>query len=80
MHDTIVYALLKGTCDSAIPWSKQGEIAFLCPIAPTFPELLEVTQAAEGVALSVLLAAAEKLRRLSVIRRTDLNDRPVDAV
>jgi DNA-binding transcriptional MocR family regulator len=32
MHDTIVYALLKGTCDSAIPWSKQGEIAFLCPV------------------------------------------------
>jgi DNA-binding transcriptional MocR family regulator len=32
MHDTIVYALLKGTCDSAAPWSKQGEIAFLCPV------------------------------------------------
>jgi DNA-binding transcriptional MocR family regulator len=32
MHDTIVYALLKGTCDSAVPWSKQGEIAFLCPV------------------------------------------------
>jgi hypothetical protein len=37
MHDTIVYALLKGTCDSAIPWSKQGEIAFVCPIAQPFP-------------------------------------------
>jgi DNA-binding transcriptional MocR family regulator len=32
MHDTIVYALLKGTCDSAEPWSQQGEIAFLCPV------------------------------------------------
>ena len=32
MHDTIVYALLKGTCDSHAPWSKQGEIAFLCPV------------------------------------------------
>jgi DNA-binding transcriptional MocR family regulator len=32
MHDTIVYALLKGTSDSVTPWSKQGEIAFLCPI------------------------------------------------
>jgi len=31
MHDCIAYALLKGTCDSAAPWSKQGEIAFLCP-------------------------------------------------
>src|SRR5271156_5614516 len=32
MHDTVVYALLKGTCDSIAPWSKQGEIAFLCPV------------------------------------------------
>lgn len=32
MHDTIVYALLKGTCDSGTPWSKQGEISFLCPV------------------------------------------------
>jgi DNA-binding transcriptional MocR family regulator len=31
-------------------------------IAPTFPDLAEVTQAAEGVALCVLLAA-EELRR-----------------
>ena len=32
-------------------------------IAPTFPELAEVAQAAEGVALCVLLAAAEKAVR-----------------
>ena len=32
MHDTVAFALLKGTCDSATPWSKQGEIAFLCPV------------------------------------------------
>ncbi|MGE5206876.1 MAG: aminotransferase class I/II-fold pyridoxal phosphate-dependent enzyme [Chlamydiota bacterium] len=32
MHDTVVYSLLKGTCDSAIPWSRQGDIAFLCPV------------------------------------------------
>lgn len=31
MHDTLLYALLKGTCDG-IPWAKQGEIAFLCPV------------------------------------------------
>jgi aspartate/methionine/tyrosine aminotransferase len=31
MHDTIVYALLAGTCEGA-PWSKHGEIAFLCPV------------------------------------------------
>jgi DNA-binding transcriptional MocR family regulator len=31
MHDCIAYALLKGTCDSAAPWGRQGEIAFLCP-------------------------------------------------
>jgi DNA-binding transcriptional MocR family regulator len=32
MHDTVVYSLLKGTCDSQTPWAKQGEIAFLCPV------------------------------------------------
>lgn len=32
MHDTVVFALLKGTCDSTTPWTKQGEIAFLCPV------------------------------------------------
>ncbi|MGC2401451.1 MAG: aminotransferase class I/II-fold pyridoxal phosphate-dependent enzyme [Acidobacteriaceae bacterium] len=32
MHDTIVYALLKGTWDSVTPWSRHGEIAFLCPV------------------------------------------------
>lgn len=31
MHDVIVYSLLKGTCDSAQPWSKQ-DTAFLCPV------------------------------------------------
>jgi len=33
-------------------------------IAPTFPELDEVAQAAEGVAICVLLAAAEKFHLL----------------
>ena len=32
MHDCIVCSLLKGTCDSAQPWSKEKEIAFLCPV------------------------------------------------
>jgi DNA-binding transcriptional MocR family regulator len=32
MHDTVTFALLKGTCDSAAPWSAQGGIAFLCPV------------------------------------------------
>lgn len=32
MHDAVVYSLLKGTCDSASPWSAQGEISFLCPV------------------------------------------------
>jgi DNA-binding transcriptional MocR family regulator len=32
MHDTVVYSLLKGTCDDLTPWSKRGEIAFLCPV------------------------------------------------
>lgn len=32
MHDCIVYSLIKGTCDSQQPWSKQAEVAFLCPV------------------------------------------------
>jgi DNA-binding transcriptional MocR family regulator len=32
MHDTVAFALLKGTCDSPSPWSSQGEVAFLCPV------------------------------------------------
>jgi DNA-binding transcriptional MocR family regulator len=31
MHDCLVYALLKGTCDSAKPWAKE-DVAFLCPV------------------------------------------------
>jgi DNA-binding transcriptional MocR family regulator len=31
MHDTLVYALLKGTVDSAEPWSK-SPIKFICPV------------------------------------------------
>jgi len=32
MHDTVVFALLKGTCDGAAPWSQQGDVSFLCPV------------------------------------------------
>lgn len=32
MHDAVVYALLKGTCDSARPWSKEPRIAFICAV------------------------------------------------
>jgi len=32
MHDTISFALLKGMSDSVTPWSRQGEISFLCPV------------------------------------------------
>jgi DNA-binding transcriptional MocR family regulator len=32
MHDAIVYALLKGTCDGARPWSREDRVAFLCPV------------------------------------------------
>lgn len=31
MHDTIVYALLKGMADSPRPWSAEPRVAFLCP-------------------------------------------------
>ncbi len=32
MHDCVTYSLLRGTCDSAAPWTRQGEVAFLCPV------------------------------------------------
>ncbi len=31
MHDVIVWALLKGVPGSTSPWSKAGDIAFICP-------------------------------------------------
>lgn len=32
MHDSVVWALLKGVPGSARPWSQEGEIAFLAPV------------------------------------------------
>lgn len=32
MHDAVVYSLLKGTCDSERPWSKEPRIAFICAV------------------------------------------------
>jgi DNA-binding transcriptional MocR family regulator len=32
MHDAIVYLLLTGASDSPRPWSKEGRVAFLCPV------------------------------------------------
>src|SRR5690606_14197844 len=32
MHDAVVFSLLKGTCDSERPWSKEKRVAFLCPV------------------------------------------------
>lgn len=32
MHDCVAFSLLKGTCDSERPWSKESRIAFLCPV------------------------------------------------
>jgi DNA-binding transcriptional MocR family regulator len=32
MHDAIVFALLKGTCDSHQPWGQDPRVAFLCPV------------------------------------------------
>jgi len=32
MHDAVVYSLLKGTCDSERPWSKEPAIAFICAV------------------------------------------------
>ncbi len=43
MHDTLVFALLKGTCDSTAPWLKQEEIAFLCPV-PGYDRHFQICQ------------------------------------
>jgi DNA-binding transcriptional MocR family regulator len=32
MHDAVAYSLLKGTCDSERPWSREPRIKFLCPV------------------------------------------------
>jgi len=32
MHDSIIWALLKGVPGSVKPWSKESEISFLCPV------------------------------------------------
>lgn len=32
MHDAVVYCLLKGTCDSERPWSKEPRLAFICAV------------------------------------------------
>ena len=43
MHDCLAYALLKGTCDSASAWAKQGEIAFICP-APGYDRHFKICE------------------------------------
>ena len=32
MHDAVVYSMLKGTVDSAQPWSRESRVAFICPV------------------------------------------------
>jgi DNA-binding transcriptional MocR family regulator len=32
MHDAVVFSMIKGTCDSERPWSKESRIAFICPV------------------------------------------------
>jgi DNA-binding transcriptional MocR family regulator len=32
MHDSVVFSMMKGTCDSERPWSKEPRVAFLCPV------------------------------------------------
>lgn len=43
MHDTLVYALLKGTCDSARPWNREERLAFLCPV-PGYDRHFAITE------------------------------------
>jgi DNA-binding transcriptional MocR family regulator len=42
MHDTIVFARLKGMCDSEKPWGKE-EISFLCPV-PGYDRHFKITE------------------------------------
>jgi DNA-binding transcriptional MocR family regulator len=32
MHDAVLFAMTKGTCDSERPWSKEPTVRFLCPV------------------------------------------------
>jgi DNA-binding transcriptional MocR family regulator len=32
MHDTVVYAMLCGTCDGPGPWAQASPVTFLCPV------------------------------------------------
>jgi len=32
MHDLVAFSLLKGNCDSPVPWSKVPDLTFLCPV------------------------------------------------
>jgi DNA-binding transcriptional MocR family regulator len=32
MHDAVAFSLLKGTCDSERPWSKEPRVAFICAV------------------------------------------------
>jgi DNA-binding transcriptional MocR family regulator len=32
MHDSLVFALLKGTPDSPRPWAEEDEVTFICPV------------------------------------------------
>lgn len=31
MHDALIFSVVHGTADSAVPWSKEPEVKFLCP-------------------------------------------------
>ena len=64
MHDTVVYAMLKGTCDSSRPWAKEPQVRFLCPV-PGYDrhfaiceefgiEMIPVPLAAEGPDMDVV--------------------------
>src|SRR5271170_3595472 len=70
MHDTIVFALLKGMCDSERPWGQQ-EISFLCPV-PGYDRHFAICEAHGIKMIPVTLLddgpdmdAVEKLERLA---------------
>jgi DNA-binding transcriptional MocR family regulator len=77
MHDVVVYSLLKGASDSTTPWSKQGEIAFLCP-TPGYDRHFRICEDYGIKMISVPLA--EQGPDLEAVERLVASDASIKAI